>query len=46
MIEDLLEHGGFEQAHASSVVDDVPNDGRTIIGGGNSLSIVLVDLDV
>ena len=46
MIKNLLEHGGLKQAHASSVVDDVPNDGRTIIGGGNSLSVVLVDLDV
>ena len=46
MIKNLLEHGGLKQAHASSVVDDVPNDGGTIIRGGNSLSVVLVDLDV
>ena len=46
MIKNLLEHGGLKQAHASSVVDDVPNDGGTIIRRGNSLSVVLVDLDV
>lgn len=46
MVEHLLEHGGLEEAHASGVVDDVPNDGRSIIGRGNGLSVILVDLDV
>ena len=26
VVEDLLEHGGLEEAHNSSIVDDVPND--------------------
>jgi hypothetical protein len=31
VIEHLLEHSGLEEAHDSGVVDDVPNDGRSII---------------
>jgi len=46
VVEHLLEHGGLEEAHASGVVDDVPNDGRSIIGGGNGLGVILVDLDI
>ena len=46
MIEDLLEHGRLKEAHASGVVDDVPNDGGSIVGGGNGLGVILVDLDV
>lgn len=46
MIEHLFEHGGLEEAHHSGVVNDVPNDGRTIIRRGDSLSILLVDLNI
>ena len=46
MVENLLEHCGFKQAHNSGVVDDVPDDGGTIIRRGNGLGVVLVDSDV
>ena len=46
VVKNLLEHGGLEESHHSGLVDDVPNDARAIVGGGNSLGVLLVDLDV
>jgi len=31
VIEHLLEHGRLEETHDSGVVDDIPNDGRSIV---------------
>lgn len=45
MVEDLLEHAGFEHAHDTGVVHDVPDDGRAIIRGRNGLGVSVVDFD-
>jgi len=46
VVENLLEHGRLEEAHHSGVVDDIPDDGGAIVGRGNSLSVLTVDLNV
>lgn len=45
VVEDLLEHARFKHAHHASVVHNVPDDGRAIIRGRNSLGIIVVDFD-
>jgi len=46
MVGDLLEHGGLKEAHDSSAVDNIPDDGGSIIRGADSLGVVGVDLDL
>lgn len=46
VVEDLLKHGRLEEALDSSVVDDVPDDGGTVVGGRDGLVVLLVDLNV
>ena len=46
VIENLLEHRGLEKAHHSGVVDDIPDDAGPIVGRGDSLGVLFVDLDV
>ena len=43
MVDDLLKHGWFKEAHNSSVALDVPNDAWAIIAGTHCLSIILVN---
>jgi hypothetical protein len=43
MIEDLLEHGRFEEAHDSGIADDVPDNARSIEGGRNGLVVIFVN---
>ena len=46
VVKYLFEHGRFEQAHHSGVVDDVPDDAGAVVGGGHGLGVLGVDLDV
>jgi len=46
VIEDGLEHGGFEEAHDTGVRLDVPDDARAIVRGGDGVGVGLVDLNI
>lgn len=45
VVKHLLEHGGLEQAKASGVGLDVPDDAGSIVGSTDGLGISLVALD-
>ena len=45
MVEDLLEDCGLEHAQESSVVLDVPDNAGTVGADGDSLGVILSDLD-
>lgn len=46
VVDDLLEHRRLEETHDSSVIDDVPDDAGAVVGGGDGLGVVLIDLDI
>jgi len=46
VVNNLLEHGWFEEAHHASVALDVPNNAGAVKAGRDSLSVSLVDADV
>jgi len=46
VVDHTLEHSGLEHAHDAGVGHDVPNDDGAVVGAGNGLSVVSVNVDL
>lgn len=46
VIKNLLEHGWLEEAHHSSIVNDIPDDAGAIVWRRNSLSVLTINFDI
>jgi len=46
VVDNGLEHGGLEEAHDTGVGDQIPNDAAAVVGSGNGLRVIIVDLDL